>query len=317
MLVSPNSTQQRVMKFKLRAKKIWELLKNTFQKFNDEDTLGDAAALAYFTIFSLPPILIIVIHTAGLFFAEADIKKEIFNQMSGLVGADGAKQLEQTIAQVGVLRTSIWNTTIGLITLFITSTTVFVTIQTTLNSIFRVKPKPKKGYIKILRDRALSFAMILGVAFILLTSLILEALVSFFSTIIEHRLPRLGTAVIFTTSWGLPFIITTILFAMIFKFLPDARIQWRDTIVGALVTAFLFSVGKFLIGFYVGQSNVATIYDAAGSVLVILVWIFYTSVIFFLGAQFTYVYARFFGTHIRPASYAVRIVVKELEVDEE
>ncbi|MDX2000865.1 MAG: YihY/virulence factor BrkB family protein [Chitinophagales bacterium] len=293
------------------------MIKGTFHKFSEEDTMNHAAALAYYTIFSLPPILIIVIHTAGLFYAENSVREDIVKEVGELVGQDGARQLEATIHDVGILKQSFWSASLGLITLFFTATTVFITIQNTLNSIFRVKPKPRKGYIKLIRDRALSFAMILGVAFILLVSLILEALIRYFSGLIERAFPRLDILVALTTSFLLPFVITTLLFAMIFKWLPDVKIRWKDTLVGAFVTALLFSVGKLLIGYYVGSSNVATIYDAAGSVLVILVWVFYTSVIFFFGAQFTYVYARFYGKHIRPASYAVRIVQKEMEVDTE
>ena len=297
--------------------KIWDLLKNTVLKFQDEHTMGLAAALAYYTIFSLPPLLIVIIRASSFLLQGEQVQNEIYNQLSALVGPKSILQLRDTISHMNFLKATVFSTSISLITLFITSTSLFINVQTSLNIIFRVKAKPKRGYVKVLRDRAISFAMILGLALILIATLVIEAVLNYFDNYLDAHLPRLGIFFTHASTYIIPFTIVSFFFAMVFKYLPDAKIKWRDTIVGAMVTSLLFSVGKFLISYYVSKTSVGNIYDAAGSILVLLVWIFYTATIFFFGAQFTYVYARLFGSHIRPSSYAVRIIQKEIEVDEE
>lgn len=290
---------------------IWKLLKLSVQKFGDEDTMNMAAALAYYTIFSLPPILIIIINIAGVFLEEQRFQQQLQDELSGLVGPTGAQELMKTISNIGVFQKEWWATGISIIALLFASTTVFVTIQRSLNHIFRVKAKPRIGILKIAIDRVISFTMVLSLSFILLISLILNAMVSYLGDILTQFTPIAETWYIGISSFLLPLLITIVLIALIFRLLPDARMNWKDAFVGATITAVLFSLGKMLISYYVGNSNVASLYDAAGSVLVIMVWIFYSSSIFFFGAQVTYVYANIFGSKIRPSKNAVRIFLQE------
>lgn len=298
-------------------KNIWKLLKLSFQKFSDEDTMQMAAALAYYTIFSLPPILIIIINLAGVFLEEQNLQTELQNEIAELVGHSGAAELMKTISNIGVFQQQWWATGISIVALIFASTTVFITIQSSLNEIFRVKAKPRIGLLKVAVDRLLSFTMVLSLTFVLLISLILNAIAAFLGDWLVRLLPGLELWYVSITSFALPLIITVVLFAMIFRLLPDARMHWKDAFVGAAITAVLFNLGKYLIGFYVGNSDVASLYDAAGSVLVIMVWIFYSSAIFFFGAQVTYVYANIFGGKIRPSKNAVRIFIHEEEMDPE
>ncbi len=290
---------------------IWKLLKLSIQKFGDENTMNMAAALAYYTIFSLPPILIIIINIAGVFLEEQRFQLQLQQELSSLVGPSGAEELMKTISNIGVFQKEWWATGISIVALLFASTTVFVTIQRSLNYIFRVKAKPRIGILKIAIDRAISFTMVLSLTFILLISLILNAMVSYLGELITQFTPITEMWYLGVSSFLLPLVITIVLIALIFRLLPDAKMHWKDAFVGATITAILFSLGKLLIGYYVGNSNVASLYDAAGSVLVIMVWIFYSSSIFFFGAQVTYVYANIFGGKIRPNKNAVRIFLHE------
>lgn len=290
---------------------VWKLLKLSFQKFGDENTMNMAAALAYYTIFSLPPILIIIINIAGVFLEEQSFQQQLQAELSGLVGSNGAQELMKTISNIGVFQKEWWATGISIVALVFASTTVFVTIQRSLNHIFRVKAKPRIGILKIAIDRAISFTMVLSLSFILLISLILNALVAYLGELLTQFAPIAESWYVNTSSVLLPLLITIVLIALIFRLLPDAKMNWKDAFVGATITAILFSVGKMFIGYYVGNSNIASLYDAAGSVMVIMVWIFYSSSIFFFGAQVTYVYANIFGGKIRPSKNAVRIFLQE------
>lgn len=295
---------------------VWKLLTLSFEKFVEEDTMKMAAALAYYTIFSLPPILIITINIAGVFLEERSFQLQLQNEISALVGTTGAEQLMKTISNIGVFQKDWWATGISIVALVFASTTVFITIQRSLNEIFRVKAKPRNSWLKVAVDRLLSFAMVLSLTFVLLVSLILNAISSFLGDWLVTLLPGLEMWYVNITSFLLPLFVTVVLFAMVFRLLPDAKMRWKDAFAGATITAILFNLGKYLIGYYVGNSNVASLYDAAGSVLVIMVWIFYSSAIFFFGAQVTYVYANIFGGKIRPSKNAVRIFVQE-DIDPE
>lgn len=275
-----------------------------------------AAALAYYTIFSLPPILIIITNLASIFLDGETVKVELQNTIGGMVGDNGANQLLSTIENIGVFKQSIWTTTISVVVLLFTATTVFGTIKNSLNLIFRVKSSPKNTIVKQVRDRLLSLAMILVVGFIMLVSLILDAFVNIFHDYLSTILPGIQSVTAEITSVLIPLLIVMVLFALIFKVLPDIKMNWKDSFVGAFFTALLFTIGKYLIGFYVSNSDIATIYDAAGSVLILMVWIFYSSVIFYYGAQITYTYANIFGSTVRPSKRAVRITFREAEGDE-
>ncbi|NND31824.1 MAG: YihY/virulence factor BrkB family protein [Saprospiraceae bacterium] len=279
--------------------------------------LSQSAALSFYTIFSLPPMLLIILKITTQIYQENEVKQAIFAEIGDLVGRDGAEQLMNTIDKLNIFEPNWWATAVGIGTLIITSTTVFITMQNALNSIFGVRANQLKGsgILKMVRDRAVSFALLVSVAFILLVSLTVDALLTSFSNYLEQWIGDLSIIVIILTSIIVPLGVITLLFAMLFKFLPDAILRWKDTWVGALVTAILFALGKYLIGFYIGKSTAASLYDAAGSVLVVMLWVYYASAIFLFGAAFTYVRAKFLHGRVQPANYAVLVEQKEVEVE--
>lgn len=291
----------------------WSILKKTLSDFNRDKCANLAAALSYYTIFSLAPMLIIVIAVTSLIFGDKAVTGEIYNQIKGLVGAESALSLQRMIEGAHKPREGMIATVIGIVTLLTGATAVFTHIQDSLNVIWGVRPKPKKALIKMLRDRILSFGMILGVGFLLLVSLVLNAGLAVLSGYIGEK-GLIPVIFLWMIENILSLTVTTVLFGMIFKFLPDARISWRDVRTGALVTAVLFAIGKVLIGIYLGNGNVASAYGAAGAIVVIILWVNYSSLILFFGAEFTRVYSTRLGRGIVPNDYAVQVVRVEKEV---
>lgn len=295
----------------IKWRDIYNLIKDTFKEFNDDNALYFSASLSFFTIFSLPPIIIIVIAIAGTLLGKDHVSGEIYNQISTLSGPESARQIQEMVQQASQSQSSFFAKTLGVLTLIFASTGVFVAIQNALNVIWGVKPKPKINILKLIRDRILSFALIISISFLLLVSLIIHAglvaLLKFldfeFATILMLQI----------INFVIPLAVITFLFAMIFKFLPDAKVHWKDVGIGAFVTALLFTGGKFLIGLYLGQSDVGSAYGAAGTIIIILTWIFCSSIILFWGAEFTQVYACKYGVKIEPADYAVTIETKIIE----
>ncbi|MBK9018171.1 MAG: YihY/virulence factor BrkB family protein [Saprospiraceae bacterium] len=293
-------------------------MKATFGKFSDSDVLTQSAALSYYTIFSLPPMLLVILTTTTQFYSESEIKNAIFGEIGGLVGHDGAQQLSSTIDKMNIYQPTWWATILGIGVLVFTATTVFITMQNALNLIFEVKPaEHTKGFglLKMLRDRAISFALLVSVAFILLVSLVVDALITSFGKYLSNLVGDVSAITVLVTSTLLPLAIITLLFAMLFKFLPDAKLAWRDTWFGALVTAVFFSLGKFLIGFYIGSSSAANLYDAAGSILVVMLWVYYASAIFLFGATFTFVRAKQLNGRVKPEDYAERVIQTEIKLE--
>ncbi len=294
----------------------WTVLKETVSKFIEDDAFTHAAALAYYTIFSLPPMLLIILFSATRFYDETEVKSAIFGEIETMIEPESALQLSQTLDKLQVFEPSFWATVLGIGILVFTSTTVFVTMQNALNQIFQVKAKPKgSGFLKLIKDRVLSFTILLGIAFILLVSLSVNALIAAFATYLDDWIGTFSTALTIVTSIVLPILIIALLFAMLFKFLPDANLKWRDTWFGAFLTTILFAAGKYLISFYIGNSSVVGLYETAGSVMVIMLWVFYASLIFLFGAVFTYVRAEKLGSGISPSDYAVRVIQKEIPVE--
>lgn len=297
----------------------WEVLKASFGKFGESDVLTQSAALSYYTIFSLPPMLLVIMKTTTQFYSEEEIRDIIFEQIGGLVGREGALQLLGTIDKMNIFQPNWWATIVGVGVLIFTATTVFVTMQNALNLIFEVRASADTkglGLLKMLRDRVVSFTLLLSMAFILLVSLVVDALLASFGRYIGEMVGDVSAVVFLLTSILLPLSIITLLFAMLFKFLPDGKLAWRDTWVGALVTAILFSAGKFLIGFYIGNSSAANLYDAAGSVLVIMLWVYYASAIFLFGATFTFVRATKLNGPVKPEDYAIRVKKTEINIEQ-
>lgn len=293
-------------------KQYWNLLSTTFSEFMNDRAMKLGAALSYYTIFSLPPLLVIIITITGTVYGVEAVRGEIFGQIRGLIGDESAKQVQEILKNVALSRDSVWATTIGIITLVFGASGVFAEIQDSINYIWALKAKPKRGFIKLVMNRLLSFSMIVSVGFLLLVSLVVNA----FMEILINRLEALfsnATWLVYSTNMILTFIIITTLFSIIFRVLPDGKVAWKDTLVGAIFTAILFMIGKAAIGLYLGNSDVSSTYGAAGSIIIILLWVYYSAIILYFGAEFTKVYAYTYGRKIIANDYAVHIEKEEKE----
>jgi membrane protein len=262
------------------------------------------AALAYYTLFSLAPILIVAIAIAGLAFGQEAVRGEIVGQIDGLVGHQGALAVQGMLEGAARPSSSIPATIIGIITFFLGATGAFLELQTDLDAIWRVKPKQSGSFLQaLLKQRLISFGLVLGFAFLLLTSLVVSAALAALHTYMGNAFP--GVAVLWQAlDVVVSLAVITALFAMIYKVLPDVKLAWRDVWVGGLVTAGLFTIGKSLIGFYIGSSAFSSTYGAAGSVVVVLVWVYYSAQIILLGAEFTREYVKRFGRKPPPEEFA-------------
>lgn len=292
----------------MKLKMIVNLVKETFKEWQEDKASRLAAALAYYTVFSLTPLLLILIAVAGWIFGEDAAQGEIVTQLEGLLGTEGARTIEiaiQNTNQAGGNSSAIASY-ISVAVLIFGATGMFVQLQDALNTIWNVKPKPGGGVIQFITKRLLSFAMILGVAFLLLLSLLISAIVStithYFSDLIMG-FDILLQILDLLLSFGL----VTLLFALIYKFLPDVKIAWSDVWIGSAITALLFSIGKWLIGWYLGNSSFGSTYGAAGSLVILVAWANYSAQVIFLGAEFTQVYARKYGSQITPDRHAVAV----------
>ncbi|MCX2740506.1 YihY/virulence factor BrkB family protein [Pontibacter anaerobius] len=299
---------------KKRAWLIWGLLKEASLEFIDNNSFQKGAALAYYTIFALPPMLIIIISAAGYFFGEQAVSGEIYYRIKELIGTEGAYSVQKMVENVNEFGAFNLAAIVGAFALFIAATGVFISLQDSLNEIWHVKPVPKRGYVKLVLDRILSFGMILTIAIVLLLSLLANTILVAIGDFLTARFSGWIVYVLHVGNFVSAFLLMSFLFACIYKFLPDAKIKWRDVGVGALVTSLLFVLFRGLIGFYLGKNDVGSVYGAAGSVVVILTWVFFTSQIIFFGAVFTFVYSRKYGHNIYPAEYAVRVIRQEVEV---
>src|ERR1041384_6455760 len=288
-------------------KSIWGLLKRTVMQWLEDQPFQLASSLSYYTLFSLAPLLIIVIAIAGFAFGREAAQQQIVGTIQGMIGKQSAEAVQGMIQNASSQpKTGIISTIIGVIALIFGAGGVVGQLQTSLNTIWGVAPKPGQGVFGFLRERFTSFAMVSGIGFLLLVSLVVSAVVSsltqwigtFFggAEVIAHALDLI-----------ISFLLITALFGMIYKFLPDIRIKWRDVWIGAALTSMLFTIGKFLIGLYLGHSAISSTYGAAGSVIAVLLWVSYSSLIFFLGAEFTQVYATQYGSGVVPRANAESI----------
>jgi membrane protein len=297
----------------LSPKSIWKILKQSSIDFIEDKVLKLSAALAFYTIFSLPAMLIIIIAVSDFFYGRQAIEGTIYKQIADFVGKDAALQIQQTIRSAALSSNAGFATIVGLVTLIIGATSVFGEIQDSINTIWKLKAKPKRGWLKILVNRLISFSMVVCLGFFLLVSLLINGLMDAFINQLTQIFPDTAVFTVYSFNLLLTFIITAFLFAIIFKFLPDAKIRWRHVRAGAFTTALLFLMGKFLIGFYLGHSKLSSAYGAAGSVIVILLWVYYSAMILYFGAEFTRVYAVQSGSQIYPDDYAVW--VEQIEVE--
>lgn len=294
-------------------KKMWRLLKETAIEFFEDDPMGYSASIAFYTIFSMPAILIIVVTIAGSAYEQQAVQGGLMTQIESLIGPQSAAEIQNILANTSESKSSFIAKIIGIGTLIFSATTVFVSLQNGLNKIWGIRPKPERGIIKFILNRLLSLAMIISIGFLLLVSLMVDTMVVVFKNFLSEFLS--GVTFYLVASFNLVFsiMVITFVFAMIFKILPDAKIQWKTVWVGAFVTTLLFSTGKYLIGFYLGNSSVGSAYGAAGSLVLLLIWVYYSSVLVLFGAEFTYVYARIKGHHIQPNDDAVIVKIREIE----
>jgi membrane protein len=289
---------------RIQIKPIFKLLKEAFSEWQEDKVSLLAAALAYYTVFSITPLLVIAIAIAGFVFGRDAAQGEIVQQINGLVGEQGAQAIEMGLANADKPQLGSIASIISLLILLIGASGVFAQLQEALNTVWNIKAKPNRGIWQFIRKRLLSFGMVLAIGFLLLVSLILSAMLSGIGKLQINLLPG------FTPLWQLlnfviSFGLIVLLFALIYKYLPDVKIRWQDVWVGAIITALLFTIGKFLIGLYLGRGSLGSAYGAAGSLIVFLAWVFYSAQILLFGAEFTQVYTRKYGTKIRPNKHAV------------
>ena len=289
------------MKLKIFFKDAWSFLKEVVDKFIDDKAPKLGAALSFYTIFSLAPLLIIVIAIGGLAFGDQAARGELFYQIQGLIGQEGAEIVQTTIQNTNQKRASILALIISFFTVAISATVVFVELQESLNMVWKVRPSSERSVIKgLVVDRVQSLALIFTTGFLLLVSLVISAILSFISNKINENFISIPIFLLDLANGLISLTVIFLLFTMIFKILPDVNIKWKDVWVGGLATSLLFILGKYLIGLYLGNSALSSTYCAAGSLVVLLLWIYYSAQILFLGAEFTYVYANRYGAGYKP-----------------
>jgi membrane protein len=295
-------------------KKVWKVLLATFTGFINDNGLKLSASLAFYTVFSIAPLLILIMSLAGLFLGGNDaVTKSIYPHISEIMGTPAAAQMQAMLHNLQLSGKSGTAVVIGIATLLIGASSMFVEIQDSLNIIWRVKAKPKRGWVKLITNRFLSFSLIISLGFLLLVSLIINLLILALSEKLQHFLPVITLSILNVINVAITFIVISVLFGIMFKFLPDVKIKWKDVRSGAFFTALLFLLGKYLIGLYIQHFANSSMYGAAGSIILLLLWIYYSSAILFIGAEFTQVYAEAVGSSIEPAEYAV--LVKQTEVE--
>lgn len=289
---------------------IWTLLKDSFEGFSDDKLPKLGGSLAYFTIFSLGPMLLVLIFLAGLFLGRSAVEGSLYDQIAQLVGADAASQLQQIIRSASTSKGGVTAAIVGGATLLIGATSMFTEIQDSINTIWRLQIKPRQ-WLQLLISRLLSFGVIATMGLLFLVSLAASAIIEGLGQRLSDLIPGVGVLLFYIGTQALTVVLAMLLFAFIFKFLPAARLRWRDVWPGALTTALLFMIGRFAISFYISRSNFGSTYGAAGSLVVLLVWVYYSSLILYFGAEFTRAYTTRFGSGIRPKKYAFSTAEQE------
>src|SRR5215203_537129 len=295
-----------------RLKTIWKVIVQSLKNFAEDKIPKYSASLAYTTIFSLGPLLIVIIFLCSIFFGEEAIQGRINDQMEQFIGNDAALQIQTIIKNASLNNKGTLALVIGIITLIIGATAVFAEIQDSINTIWGLKAKPNKGLWKILRNRFLSFSVIVSLGFLLLVSLALSAVIEALNERLKASFPDVAVIIFYILNLVISFVVITALFAVIFKVLPDAKTKWKDIFPGALASGILFMIGKFAISFYIGKAHVGSTYGAAGSLVIILLWVYYSAMILYLGAEFAKTWSSTKGSSMQPNDYAVAL--KKVEV---
>lgn len=288
-----------------KLKELALIFRDTFSQWIDREPFRNSAVIAFYTIFSLPGLLVIIINLAGYFYGEEAVTSSISSEIGNMIGGNTAKDIEAIIANASVHQDFTFASLVGIATLIFGATGVFYQLQQTLNMIWEVKPEPTRKVVKMILDRMFSFGLILAVGFLLLVSLVLSALLSIVSSWVAYYFSDAFNILFRILDFSLSLGVVTFLFAAIFKFLPDAKVPWKDVWVGAFVTALLFVLAKFALGVYFGHSSPASAYGAAGTVILIMLWVSYAGLILLFGAEFTRIYADRRGARIKPLDFAV------------
>ncbi|KEO75522.1 YihY/virulence factor BrkB family protein [Anditalea andensis] len=292
---------------KVTLKKLWEVLKASGKRWNDADPFRQAAIISFYAILSLPALLVIIISIAGYFFGEDAVSGNLSNEISEMIGSDAAVMVEELVANASQAESGTIGIIIGVGVIIFGATTVFFQLQKSLNRIWGVMPKPGGAMKKYLVDRLFSFGLILVIGFLLLISLVLSSMMAILSDWLQTYLPSYLFILINIVNYLISLGVIATLFAMMFKMLPDAKIEWKSVWVGGFLTALLFEIGKFGLSIYFGTAEPESVYGAAGSIVLILIWISYVSMILFYGAEFTRTWAVKFGHGIKPKDNAILI----------
>jgi membrane protein len=295
---------------KKTIKAFFKIAGSAFRRWWGKDPFMQSAVIAYYAIFSMPGLLVIVISIGSLFFKKDVITVQLYTQISSIMGVETARQIQAMIISISQTNKSVLATIIGIIAVLLGATGVFVELQKALNVIWEVKAKPRRAVFTVIRTRLFSFGLILSVGFLLLISLTITTIIALIGNWVMNHWPNIVLIIFYVLNFIISFGVVMLLFALLFKILPDAKIQWKHLWWGSILTAFLFILGKTAIGFYLSKTNPGSAYGAAGSIVLILLWVSYSSMIFFYGAEFTRAYADFFTGKVSPTDVAVKITDK-------
>lgn len=293
-----------------KLKIFWHLIKETYISWDKHQPFGKSATIAYYALFSLPPLLMIVSYIAGQFFGVEAVTGKIVHKLGNLIGEGASSAIEGMVASAALNKSSTFSIVIGILMLIFGATGVFVQLKRTMNDLWEVKTKPNT-LLRTLVERLISFGMIIVLGFLFLISLLLSIVLNALSEYIANFAPQFAVVLASIFSFLLSFIVITVLFGAAFKFLPDIRIKWKTTLLGASLTTMLFLLGEYLLGYYFTKSDPTSVYGGASSVVLILLWVFYTCLILFFGAEFTFQYARYLKEKVGPNKNAVTIRKKE------
>lgn len=302
---------------KVTFKGIFKVLKEAVKGFVDDNVMGLCGSLSYATIFSLAPLMVVIIAIISFIYGQDAVQGNVYGALAGIIGSDAAVQIQNLVKSASLSGKSTFAAIMGGVTLLFGASTIFAQIQGSLNVIWGIKPKPKSGILKLLINRLLSFSLVLSIGFLLIVSLSLNTALDYLSHYVEQYFAVGSSTLFMVLNFLVTFFVLSVLFGYIFKVLPDAQIRLKDVAIGAMVTALLFMIGKTLIAFYINYSNFGNTFGASAAIIVILVWIYYSSLILYFGAEFTKAWAIRFGYKIYPDKYAVTTKIIEVEVEGE
>lgn len=297
-----------------RLRTFWNILVEAGDQFIEEHCTKLSASLAYFTIFSIGPLLLVIITILGFIYKKATITTQLFEQVSGVIGQSATTELQGILNNMSTQNNSTLIAVVGALIFIFGATGVFSEIQSSINFIWSVKAKPKRGWLKFIKNRLISLLLVVGMGAMMLVTIVANLIIDLVSTRLAPYIGDANTVLIQWANFGVLFFIVTLVFFIIFKVLPDARIHWKDAVIGSVFTAILFLIGKFLISYYLGKSKMLSAYGAAASIIVVLSWVYYSAMILYYGAEFTEIYAKKHGRGIRPKRNAVHIVKSEKDI---